>query len=600
MSAMTARTPVSTILATKGAGELLIAVCPIAGSEELNPELLKFPVGVFLALHLGPDSTISSDLLGKLEQFEDTTPRWTSNPTLPPSPSYEDEATPIGSATAEVHRLDGNPGPLRMREGIELVLRGPSHGNPFVDVEALAIFTRRDAEDEALTVGAVYDGMDEDGAGRYLVRFLPPEAGTWSWEIASNARSLDSLAGVFEVEESESPGVVRVAGMGFVHADGTPFTAFGTTAYAWIAQPKAVQDQTLRTLAASPFNKLRMCLTPKHYSYNSNEPERLPFERTERGWDPERFDLAFWRNLDERVMQLGQLGIQADIIFFHSYDRWGFATMPGEVDERYLRYAVRRLAAQPNVWWSMANEYELLVNKQNDDWHRLAELVVAEDHAAHLLGIHNIFKVFDPEARWLTHVSVQGGGSSMGDVVASLRRRWAKPVTIDEFGYEGDLEFGWGNLTPYEVVRRFWLGTLAGGHLTHGETYHRDDQLLWWSKGGELHGESPERITLLRRLVEESPTGAVSPLFRGIDVTAAGVEGEYILEYFGERQPRRRSVELPRGLWAIEVIDTWNMTISPVGDDGSCSEQAGTHRHRVVVHLPSRPWMALRARRLAD
>ena len=45
------------------------------------------------------------------------------------------------------------------------------------------------------------------------------------------------------------------------------------------------------------------------------------------------------------------------------------------VDERYLRYAVRRLAAFANVWWSMANEYDLLWAKTNDDWERLAAVV---------------------------------------------------------------------------------------------------------------------------------------------------------------------------------------------------------------------------------
>ena len=30
--------------------------------------------------------------------------------------------------------------------------------------------------------------------------------------------------------------------------------------------------------------------------------------------------------------------------------------MPAEADDRYLRYAVARLAAYRNVWWSLANE----------------------------------------------------------------------------------------------------------------------------------------------------------------------------------------------------------------------------------------------------
>ena len=37
--------------------------------------------------------------------------------------------------------------------------------------------------------------------------------------------------------------------------------------------------------------------------------------------------------------------IEADLILFHPYDRWGYATMPAEADDRYLRYVIARLCA---------------------------------------------------------------------------------------------------------------------------------------------------------------------------------------------------------------------------------------------------------------
>jgi hypothetical protein len=65
----------------------------------------------------------------------------------------------------------------------------------------------------------------------------------------------------------------------FRYADGTPYHQFGTTCYAWVHQPEAMQQQTLETLAASPFNKIRFCVFPKSYTYNRNEPERFAFVR---------------------------------------------------------------------------------------------------------------------------------------------------------------------------------------------------------------------------------------------------------------------------------------------------------------------------------
>ncbi|GAI29095.1 unnamed protein product, partial [marine sediment metagenome] len=34
-----------------------------------------------------------------------------------------------------------------------------------------------------------------------------------------------------------------------------------------------MEEQTLATLKDAPFNKMRMCVFPKSYSYNKNEPE---------------------------------------------------------------------------------------------------------------------------------------------------------------------------------------------------------------------------------------------------------------------------------------------------------------------------------------
>ena len=65
----------------------------------------------------------------------------------------------------------------------------------------------------------------------------------------------------------------------FAYADGTPYFPFGTTCYAWVHQGDALERQTLKTLRTSPFNRIRMCVFPKSYEYNHNEPVLYPFER---------------------------------------------------------------------------------------------------------------------------------------------------------------------------------------------------------------------------------------------------------------------------------------------------------------------------------
>ena len=89
------------------------------------------------------------------------------------------------------------------------------------------------------------------------------------------------------------------------------------------------------------------------------------------------------------------MGIEADLILFHPYDRWGFADMPKETDLAYLRYAVARLAGFRNVWWSFANEYDLMRNKTMLDWADYFRLVAEEDPAGHLRSIHNCNGLYD-------------------------------------------------------------------------------------------------------------------------------------------------------------------------------------------------------------
>jgi hypothetical protein len=513
-------------------------------------------------------------------------PRPPYAPAIDPDPAYEGDAVARASAAVEV------PASAALWDPIEIRLSGPSHGNPFVDVELDAVFGRGGAE---VRVGGFYDG---DGV--YVIRALADASGTWTFRTRSTARSLDGISGTVEVVDARegSHGPVRVEGFHFRHADGTRHRPLGTTAYAWTHQPDELQEQTLETLAATSFAKLRMCVFPKSYLYNSDEPADFPFPGSlAEGFDLERFDPAHFRRLERRIAQLGELGVEADIILFHAYDRWGFADLGPAVDERYLRYVVRRLQGFSNVWWSMANEYDLLWSKDLDDWERLAAVVGEEDAFGHLNSIHNCRPVYDYSKPWITHVSIQRVDVyRTAENTDQWREQWGKPVVIDECAYEGDIDQGWGNITGEEMTRRFWEGAVRGGYVGHGETYYppahgRDDEILWWSKGGELHGSSPERIAFLDRLQSESPTGVWDPLPSDWDVPWGGVPGAVKVGYFGFNRPRFRNVMLDDGAWRVEVIDTWNMTVEPV---------PGEHRGQVRVELAGRPYLAVRVTRLAD
>ncbi len=494
-------------------------------------------------------------------------------PAIDPDPVYEPEG--VAPRALEYDRAGV------LWRSFEVRIDGPSHGNPFVDVELEATFTAPDGAH--IRVGGFYDGE-----GRYRIRLLASQPGDWTFRTASTAHSLDGLEGAFTVAHSAARGPVRVDGMHFRHADGTRHLPLGTTAYAWTHQPDVLQERTLAALADAPFTKIRMCVFPKSYLYNSDEPQRFPLVRNaDDTWDTTRFDPEWWAHFEKRVAQLGELGIEADVILFHAYDRWGFSDLGRAADDRYVRYAVRRLAAFPNVWWSLANEFDLMWSKTLDDWERLAALAVEEDHADHLISIHNCFGFYDYDKPWITHCSIQRiDVYRTAENTSEWRERWGKPIVIDECAYEGDLDQGWGNITAEEMTRRFWEGAVRGGYVGHGETYYSEDEVIWWAKGGELTGDSPARIRFLAEITAQSPTGVLEPLPGDWDAPWGGVAGEYSIVYFGFNRPRFRTISLPDGQRVhVDVIDTWNMTVDRLH---------GVFAGSFTVPLPARPYMALR------
>jgi hypothetical protein len=459
----------------------------------------------------------------------------------------------------------------------EIALPGPSDGNPFLDVRLSAHFRYRN---RVVDVDGFYDG-----AGTYRIRFMPDELGPWTYTTSSNVPALDGKSGAVAATPPSpgNHGPVRVRYTAhFGYEDGSPYAPIGTTCYAWTHQGDRLEAQTLETLRSAPFNKMRMCVFPKSYQYNANEPVYYPFERDTQGAnDFTRFHPEFFQHLERRVRDLQALGIEADLILFHPYDRWGFAGMPPDVNDRYLRYVVARLAAYRNVWWSLANEYDLVKTKTLADWDRFFRIVVESDPYQHLRSIHHSVTMYDHSKPWVTHVSLQGSDLEKArEYVAQYR----KPVIYDECKYEGNIPKRWGNISAQELVRRFWVGTVSGAYVGHGETYLSPDDILWWSKGGVLRGESPKRIAFLRKIVEAAPAEGLNNL--STYYLGAGQEGRYYLFYLDVNQPAEYEFDLAKGSqYRADLIDPWEMTVTPV---------PGAFAGKFNMKLPGKPFLAVR------
>ncbi len=498
----------------------------------------------------------------------------------------------------------------------EVSCNGHSQGNPFVDFSIRGLFQSRS---ETVEVDGFYDG---DGV--YKVRFMPSFEENYTYEITGSFGTKVTGAFVVTAPSGNNHGPVRVANKyHFAYEDGTPYYSVGTTCYVWTHQSQEQQEKTLETLSKGYFNKIRFCVFPKHYDYNLTDPITFPYEGTPmdcsvltkenfndytgspkgNDWDFTRFNVKHFQMFEKRIEDLMKLGIEADLIIMHPYDRWGFSEMTAEQDDLYWNYVIARFAAYRNVWWSLANEYDLMKKKTLADWERYASIICEKDPYSHPRSVHNCIAFYDYSRPWITHCSIQRTDMyKSGELTTEWRQRYGKPVVLDEITYEGNINHCWGNISGKELTRRFWEAAVRGGYAGHGETYVHPQDILWWSHGGELHGESHERIKFLHQILcetpgiglmqKKSPETFTPSVFTWDDVVAVPCEvayqSSYYLLYFGNFRPGFRTYHIDdESEFEVEVIDTWDMTITNMG----------RFKGRFTVNLPGKEYMAVRIKK---
>ncbi len=389
--------------------------------------------------------------------------------------------------------------------------------NPFTQVTLKAVVTGPDGEKR---LDGFYDGSD-----RFVLRYMPKSEGVFTLTTRSNLPALDKRTAAFTAMPAapENHGPVEVRGMHFRHHDGARAFVMGTTAYVWHHRPAEVRKKTLDSFETFGFNKIRMLFFPKHYTGGygaidvSYEPPCYPFEGTPGAFDFTRPNPAFFREYEDRLRELDARGIIADTILFHPYDFGHWAIDTGMDEDQalaYLKYLIARIASFKNVWWSLANEYDikmlpdkktLRVGYDVRDWDVIGEFIKARDPSGHPVSCHNIpFGRIYPDRPWMSHVSYQHPDTYT--TMIELQARYQKPVINDEYQYEGNTPDDWGNTTGEIELERHWRSAMAGGYATHGEAFIRDNNRdIFWAYGGDLIGESPKRLKYLREIIERCP-----------------------------------------------------------------------------------------------
>ncbi len=506
---------------------------------------------------------------------------------------------------------------MKQYETFELIFKGNEPDDSFADIDLKAIFT---IDGESVTVNGFYAGNNT-----YKIRFFPKKTGVYTW-IVSGLFS-DTGEEICQKADENVHGMVHAEGLHFEYDDKKIYYPVGTTIYALMHQDKELIETTMDTLSKAPFNKVRLCVFPKHYDFNHNEPELYAYEKTDGKWDVHKPCFEFWNHFEEGISRLYKMGIQVDLIIFHPYDRWGFAELSKEDSLTYLDYLLRRFSALPNIWWSLANEYDFMGNYEYQDWVDFGKYIYKNDPYRHCLSNHNGFVYWDFGLDEITHCSIQ---DSNVHEVPDLQRKYNKPVVFDECRYEGNIHHSWGNISAREMVNRFWVTYTLGGYCTHGETYYSDDDVLWWARGGVLKGDSPARIAFLRSILSELP-GPLECVNEGqgrytfemiMDMKKNGMSEEFKYDFFANglvKLPEERiqpyilnlrpcfahvgeeaylryydkdccakaEMKLPENRrYKIEILDTWEMTRTVFSE---CANG------KISIELPGKEGMAVYA-----
>jgi len=480
--------------------------------------------------------------------------------------------------------------------------------NPFKDVEVFAWFYNKNSKKR---IKGFFDGE-----GTWKVRFMPEDIGKYVFLTQSTDVELDGRTGSFEcVPASEkNHGPVKVHNTyHFRYADETPYFMLGTTVYAWYYRPEDVRKQTLASLQKYGFNKVRMLFFPKYLGGFdaidlTYEPPCYPYIEDGESYSFEYFNVEYFREYEKRVGELMEIGVEADVILFHYYDfsRWGFDKMTDDEAAFFIEYLVARLSAYRNVWWALANEYNLYKNPTtfkikalNDmrDWDRLGRLVMEEDPYNHLRSIHN-YNGGDiyPDRDWLTHVSYQHHNT--GALLLQLKYTYRKPVIAEEYKYEGNLPYAWGNYPAEQTMLAHWRAVMAGGYGTHGECFKIDDNKkdIFWTYGGNMVGESAPRLKFMLEIMETLPYSEMEPDFLYGDTReryclAKGIDVYFYLfdRHVEQKAARFGSKDRSEMYYEATVYDIWECKII---------EKRRVKTVQAIFDIPG--WIAVKLERCKD
>jgi hypothetical protein len=336
-----------------------------------------------------------------------------------------------------------------------------AHQNPYVSVEIQAEF--RSPRHKTYLVPGFWAG------GRKLViRFAADEPGQWDYRVSGNIQRFEGNSGSFQATESEAPGFLRPTNLHHWATSNSessesvnararkPHLWMGDTCYqfAWI--PRASFEQLISIRAQQKFNHLRGLVL----GWESEQAKAFPA--------PDRPNLDYFRELDDRILFLNRKGIIADLVLAGGQDALTKAFPTWQDRERFVRFLIARYSSM-NITWQGVHEWETYRNGR--------ELMKEIGLLLKKLDFYNHPRTSDSAVTssplagdgWMNYTVYESADNQLGSIEHQL---YQGPFVNLRIGYE---DSGAGKADPQHVDsdtfrRRLWNSTMDGQYPTYGNT----------------------------------------------------------------------------------------------------------------------------------
>lgn len=390
----------------------------------------------------------------------------------------------------------------RVYEVMELTFDGPqqrSMDTPARDIDFRVRFRHESGAPEY----TVYGFWDGDGKGGmtgdvFKVRFTPTKAGRWNLaEVASNADELegqregDYVTAVpsdhpgFWIVDEDSPGR-----RWYRRPDGSHPYIFGNTHYSFLSgygpggQPGGNGIVADITGNAAYFKKLRFSLHGDRYPH----PTEKPFfddegEPTDRGDYSHRPNPAWFHERVDLAVQTAYVhDLIADLILAGPDTEESRSTLRARYNNGdptpYLKYVVARYGSYPNVWITLANEYEgwnpTYSEKEIARFGRIIRQFLPYPTP---LSVHSSPRTlwsaaFDTLPAWADHIVIQQKLRHLAPAADVIREARGKPgggvrempLVNDELSYQGAGD----KHNEGDTIEAHLGAFLGGGYATTG------------------------------------------------------------------------------------------------------------------------------------